>query len=74
VICFLDTKKACDKMVEERKERKKKERTPLSVLQPDGTIEQSSTAIDLQSAAKSPMASGSESMLKKTEVKKHTLD
>jgi hypothetical protein len=61
-------------MVEERKERKKKERTPLGVLQPDGTIEQSSTASDLQSAAKSPMASGSESILKKNEVKKHTLD
>jgi hypothetical protein len=64
-------------MVEEKrkkKERKKKERTPLSVLQPDGTIEPS-TAIDLQSAAKSPMASGSsKSLLKKNEVKKHTLD
>jgi hypothetical protein len=56
-------------MVKEKKkskERKKKERTPLSVLQPDGTIKPSSTAIDLQYAAKSPMASGSaESMLKK---------
>jgi hypothetical protein len=76
LLFILDTKKDCDKMTEERKERKerkKKERTPLSVLQPDGTIKPS-TAIDLQSAAKSPMASGSaKSLLKKNEVKKHTL-